>query len=67
MAKGVRHYTNKLINDMDEGILDAEAVVMMCLSYMSEAEVEDMLRINDCLGDEDEEDEKDEEEDPEDT
>jgi len=67
MAKVARYYTNKLINDMEQDILDAEAVVMMCLNYMSEHEVEDMLRVNDCLGDEDEEDEELEEESDEET
>lgn len=55
MKKGTRRYTNKLISDMEEGILDAEAIVIMCVNYMSETEVEDMLRINDCLPCEEEE------------
>jgi len=42
---------------MDEGLITAEAVAEMALSYMSEDDVADMMRCNDIL-DEDEEDEE---------
>lgn len=38
---------------VDEGYLSEEALIQMCLSYMSEADVEDMLRANDILFDPD--------------
>jgi hypothetical protein len=41
---------------MDDGVMDPKAVAEMCLAYMSEADVEDMMRSNDLLLDEDEED-----------
>ncbi len=52
----MRTQTNKLIDMMDQGLISAEAVAEMCLCYMSEDDVADMMRSNDIL-DEDEEDE----------
>jgi hypothetical protein len=49
-----REYTNKLLDMMDQGVISAQVVAEMCLSYMSEDEVEDMMFENDIL-DEDEE------------
>lgn len=37
-----RKYTNALIEQMEEGAIKAEDIVMMCMSYMSEHDVEDM-------------------------
>jgi hypothetical protein len=42
---------------MDEGVITAQSVAEMALSYMSEADVADMMRSNDIL-DEDELDEE---------
>ena len=47
MGRDVREWTNKVCEAVDEGILDARAVMDMCLSYMSEWDVEDMCRVND--------------------
>ncbi len=52
----MRTQTTKLIEMMDEGLITAESVAEMCLAYMSEDDVADMMRSNDIL-DEDEEDE----------
>jgi hypothetical protein len=52
----MRTQTTKLIEMMDEGLITAESVAEMCLAYMSEDDVADMMRCNDIL-DEDEEDE----------
>jgi hypothetical protein len=41
---------------MDEGLISAQAVAEMALSYMSEDEVADMMRCNDILDYEDEDD-----------
>jgi hypothetical protein len=41
---------------IDDGVMPAKFVAEMCLAYMSEADVEDMMRSNDLLTDEDEED-----------
>lgn len=51
----MREATNKLIDMMDEGLISAQAVADMCLAYMSEDDVADMMRANDII-DEDEED-----------
>jgi hypothetical protein len=49
----MREMTSKLIAMMDEGLISAEAVAEMALAYMSEADVEDMMRSNDILEEED--------------
>ena len=45
----VRKYTNYLLDIMDEEALSATFVARMCLKYMSEDEVKDMMRSNDLL------------------
>ena len=52
----MRKYTTSLLEMIDDGVMDAKAVAEMCLAYMSEDEVEDMMRSNDLLADEDDED-----------
>jgi hypothetical protein len=49
----MRTQTNKLLEMMDEGLISAQAVAEMALSYMSEDDVADMMRSNDILEDED--------------
>jgi hypothetical protein len=51
----MRTQTNKLIDMMDEGIISAQAVAEMALSYMSEDDVADMMRANDILDEEEDE------------
>ena len=51
----MRKCTTALLEMMDDGVMDAKAVAEMCLAYMSEDEVEDMMRSNDLLADEDDE------------
>lgn len=55
-----RPATNKLIDMMDEGVIDARAVADMALAYMSEHEVHQMMLANDIV--EEEQDEEVEEE-----
>ena len=50
----MRTQTNKLIDMMDKGLIDAQYVAEMALVYMSEDDVADMMRVNDILDDEDE-------------
>ena len=50
-----RKQTNYLLELIDSGMLDAQAVVLMALTYMSEDEVADMMRVNDVLVEDDEE------------
>ena len=42
-----REKTNQLLEMISDGSLDAEQVALMCLKYMSEAEVADMIIFND--------------------
>jgi hypothetical protein len=51
----MRTQTNKLLEMMDEGVISAQAIAEMALSYMSEDDVADMMRANDIL-EEDEDD-----------
>ena len=43
----VRKMTNKLIEAMDEGVLDPRVLAEVCLQYMSEDDVADMAHVND--------------------
>jgi hypothetical protein len=52
-----RETTNKLLEMVDEGLLDARTLALACLKYMSEDEVEDMAHANEFLEDEEAEDE----------
>jgi hypothetical protein len=53
----MRKQTNKLIDMMDEGLINADTVAEMCLAYMSEDDVADMMRANDILDEDEDEDE----------
>ena len=54
MYSQCRKYTNKLLQMVDDGIVDEDTIMLACLNYMSEHEVEDMMCINGLLEDEDE-------------
>lgn len=51
-----RDFTNKLLEDIDNGILDRDTVIMACVKYMSEDDVQDMMECNEFVDIEDEED-----------
>ena len=52
----MRTQTTRLLEMMDDGVISAQAIAEMALSYMSEDDVADMMRANDILEeDEDEE------------
>ncbi len=44
-----RKYTSLLMDAVEDGLLSPTAVMEMALSYMSEYEVHDMMRVNDVL------------------
>ena len=44
-----RYYTNMLLDAVEQGLVTPQSVMEMALSYMSESEVEDMMRDNDLL------------------
>ena len=49
-----RRNTTILMEMVDQGVLSAESVVEMCLSYMSEQDVTDMMEANDLMENEEE-------------
>ena len=57
-----RRVTNKLLEMMEEGALDAEVLVRACLTFMSEADVAEMAVGEGFLEEEDAEIDEDEEE-----
>ena len=42
-----RQVTNRLISLMDEGVLSEGQMALMCLQWMSEDDVREMVRAND--------------------
>lgn len=49
-----REYTNKLLEMVEEGLLDKDMVIMACVKYMSEDDVRDMMEANEMVEEEDE-------------
>jgi len=59
-----RQYTNKMLADIEEGLLDRDQVILACLIWMSDRDVQQMAEANEFLAEEEEDDEsKDEDED----
>ena len=44
-----RLWTCRLLDMVNQGMLDPKMALEMCTTYMSESEVEDMMRINDLM------------------
>ena len=58
---GVRQATDKILEMVEEGILDKDTVIMSCLKYMSEDDVADMAHSNEFfINTNEEEDDNDE-------
>ena len=53
----VRKATDKILEMVEEGILDKDMVIMSCLKYMSEDDVADMAHCNEFFLNEEEESE----------
>lgn len=49
-----RNATNRLLELIEEGMLDKDQVIIACLKFMSEDDVEDMCNANEFFIDEDE-------------
>ena len=49
----MRTQTTRLLDMMADGVISAQAVAEMALTYMSEDDVADMMQCNDILEDED--------------
>lgn len=41
-----RRFTNKLLEMLQDGLIDKDTVIMACVKYMSEDEVRDMMEHN---------------------
>ena len=54
-----REYTSKLLELIEDGLLDRDTVIMACVKYMSESDVQDMMEINEFILEEDEDEEYD--------
>ena len=55
-----REATNKILEMVDDGILDKDTVIMSCLKYMSEDDVADMAHANEFFINEEEGEEEEE-------
>ena len=56
MITKMRQNTNKILEMVDDGLLDQRTVILACLNYMSEDEVKEMAELNDFFSDEEDSD-----------
>lgn len=52
-----RKYTNKLLEMIENGLLDKDNVIIACVKYMSEDDVKDMMKCNEFIDESENEDE----------
>ena len=52
-----REYSTILLQMVEEGMLDRDTVIMACVKYMSEADVQDMMECNEFIEIEEDEEE----------
>lgn len=52
-----REYTNRVLEDVEAGILDKDEVIMACMKWMSEDDVKEMCEANEFFIDFEEDDE----------
>ena len=62
----VRQATNRVLEMVEEGVLDKDTVIMSCLKYMSEDDVADMAYCNEFFYDDEESDDDDDSEEDDD-
>jgi hypothetical protein len=53
-----REYTSKLLELVEDGMLDRDTVIMACVKYMSEDDVKDMMEANEFILEEDEDEDE---------
>jgi len=51
----MREATNKVLEMVEDGILDKDLLILACLKYMSEDDVAEMARMNEMFYGDDEE------------
>jgi hypothetical protein len=56
----MREYTNKLLEMVEDGLLDKDMVIMACMKYMSEDDVKGMMEANEMIEEEDEDEDEEE-------
>ena len=56
MKISTREYSVKLLDMVEEGILDKDAVICAMVNYLSESDVRNMMEVNEFISD-DEDDE----------
>jgi len=55
--KNAREYSMKLLDLVEEGILDRDAVICAMINYLSDSDVKHMMEVNEFIIEEDEEEE----------
>ena len=55
--KNAREYSMKLLDLVEEGILDRDAVICAMINYLSDSDVKRMMEVNEFIIEEDEEEE----------
>jgi len=55
--KNAREYSKKLLDLVEEGILDRDAVICAMINYLSDSDVKHMMEVNEFIIEEDEEEE----------
>lgn len=53
-----REVTNKILEAIEEGLLDKDTVILACLNWLSERDVANMAEANEFFPQEDEEEEE---------
>lgn len=59
MKTNARHYTNKLLEMVEDGLIDKDNLIRSFACYLSEDDVHDMMRREGYLDDDEEEEEED--------
>ena len=57
MKISTREYSVKLLDMVEEGILNKDAVICAMVNYLSESDVRNMMEVNEFISDDDDEDE----------
>lgn len=55
-----RTFTNQLLQMIEDGMLDRDTVIMACVKFMSEADVQDMMESNEFVPEQFEDEDEDE-------
>ena len=58
--KNAREYSMKLLDLVEEGILDRDAVICAMINYLSDSDVKHMMEVNEFISEDEDEDENDE-------